>query len=83
VARALETASPEDAARLRSQLGRSDADVGELRAILRRSGAEASARLEADRQCDEALRALDSPALDPRVAQDLREIAVYTVRRSA
>src|SRR5437762_5725674 len=83
VARALETASPEDAARLRSQLGRSDADVGELRAILRRSGAEASARAEADRHCDEALRALDSPALDPRVAQDLREIAVYTVRRSA
>jgi len=32
---------------------------------------------------DEALRALDSPALDPRVAQELREIAVYTVRRSA
>jgi geranylgeranyl diphosphate synthase type I len=83
VARALETASPEDAARLRSQLGRSDADVGELRAILRRSGAEASARVEADRYCDEALRALDSPALDPRIAQDLREIAVYTVRRSA
>jgi len=83
VARALETASPEDAARLRSQLGRSDADIGELRAILRRSGAEASARLEADRQCDEALRAMDSPALDPRVAQELREIAVYTVRRSA
>jgi hypothetical protein len=39
--------------------------------------------VEADRYCDEALRALDSPALDPRIAQDLREIAVYTVRRSA
>jgi len=36
VARALETASPEDAARLRSQLGRSARTVGELRAILRR-----------------------------------------------
>lgn len=82
VARALETAPPADAARLRSQLGRSDADVDELRAILRRCGAEASARADAERLCDEALRALDSPAVPSAVADDLREIAVYTVRRA-
>ena len=82
VARALENATPADAARLRSQLGRSDADVAELRAILARSGAEASARADAERLCDDALRALDSPALPSAVAQDLREIALYTVRRA-
>lgn len=82
LARALEGATPADAARLRSQLGRPDADVEELRAILVRSGAEASARADAERLCDEALRALDSPALPDRVAQDLREIALYTVRRA-
>jgi geranylgeranyl diphosphate synthase type I len=82
VARALESASPQDAARLRSQLGRPDADVDELREILRRSGAETSARADADRLCEEALRALDSPALPDGVARDLREIAAYAVRRA-
>lgn len=82
VARALERAAPADAARLRSQLGNPQADVEELRDILRRSGAESSARADAERLCDDALRALDSPAIPDRVAQDLREIAIYTVRRA-
>jgi geranylgeranyl diphosphate synthase type I len=82
VARALERAAPADAARLRSQLGKPDADVEELREILRRSGAEASARADAERLCDDALRALDSPSLSERVADDLRAIASYTVRRA-
>jgi len=82
VARALETAPAADAARLRSQLGKPDADVEELREILRRSGAEASARADAERLCDEALHALDSPAIPPDVADDLRELALYTVRRA-
>jgi geranylgeranyl diphosphate synthase type I len=82
VARALASATAQDAARLRSRLGKPDADVEELRDILRRSGAEASARAEAERLCDEALRALDSAALPRSVAQGLREIALYTVRRA-
>ena len=82
VARALERATPADAARLRAQLGKPDADVEELREILRRSGAEASARADAERLCDDALRALDSPSLPERVADDLRAIAIYTVRRA-
>ena len=68
--------------RLRAQLGRPDADVDELRAILRRSGAEASARADAERFCDDALRALDSPLAPERVADQLRAIAIYAVRRA-
>jgi geranylgeranyl diphosphate synthase type I len=82
VARALESASPQDAARLRSQLGRQDADVEELRGILRRSGAEQSARSDAERLCNEALRALETGGLPPRVAGDLAEIARFTTHRS-
>jgi len=81
VARALESASPRDAERLRSQLGRRDADVEELRDILRRSGAEASARAEADRLCDESMRALESPLLPRRTATDLRQVALFALRR--
>ncbi|MGE5047656.1 MAG: polyprenyl synthetase family protein, partial [Deltaproteobacteria bacterium] len=82
VARALQSSSPADAALLRAGLGNPEADVEELRAILRRCGAEASARADAERLCDESLRALESPVLLPRVAAELREIAVYTVRRA-
>ena len=82
VARALQSATPADAARLRAGLGDPDADVAELRAILRRCGAEASARADAERLCAESLRALESPVLPARIAADLREIAVYTVRRA-
>jgi geranylgeranyl diphosphate synthase, type I len=82
VARALERASPADAERLRTQLGKADADVDELRAILQRSGAEASARADAERLCDDALRALDSPVMPQRVGDELRAIAIYTVRRA-
>ncbi|HEY6907892.1 MAG TPA: polyprenyl synthetase family protein [Myxococcales bacterium] len=82
VARALQSASPADAASLRAGLGNPDADVEELRAILRRCGAEASARAEAERLCEESLRALESKVLPPRVAEELRDIAVYTVRRA-
>jgi len=83
IARALESASAKDAARLRSQLGRPDADVDELREILRRSGAETSARAEADRLCDEALRALESSLLPRHTAGTLREIALYALHRAS
>jgi len=82
VARALEAATPKDAARLRSQLGKPGADVDELREILKRSGAEASARADAERLCEEALRALESPVLPAKAAKDLREVALYTVQRA-
>jgi geranylgeranyl diphosphate synthase type I len=82
VARALQSATSADAASLRAGLGNPAADVEELRAILRRCGAEASARADAERLCEESLRALESPALPQRVAAELREIAVYTVRRA-
>ena len=82
VARGLESASPQDAARLRSQLGSQDADVEELRGILRRSGAEQSALSDAERLCNEALRALETGGLPPRVSHDLAEIARFTTHRS-
>jgi geranylgeranyl diphosphate synthase type I len=82
VARALAAADEADGAALRARLGRADANIEELRAILRRSGAEASARADAERLCEQALQALAGDALPDRVARDLREIAVYTVRRA-
>jgi geranylgeranyl diphosphate synthase, type I len=82
VARALEAAPAKDAARLRAQLGKADADVDELREILRRSGAEQSARADAERLCGEAIRALESSALPAQTVRDLREVAIYTVRRA-
>src|SRR3954471_1653648 len=82
VARALQSATSRDAALLRAGLGNPEADVEELRAILRRLGAEASARADAERLCAESLRALEAPVLPARIAAKLREIAVYTVRRA-
>ena len=82
VARALERASPQDAAALRAGLGNPQADLDQLREILRRTGAVDFARAEAERLRDEALRALDASALPADVAQALREIAVYTVGRT-
>ena len=83
VARALESATAADAERLRDGLGRADADVEQLRDILRRSGAVDAARAEAEKLRDEALRALENPALPPATAQALRELAVYAVGRAA
>ena len=80
VARALAAASPQDAAILRAGLGKPDADVDALRAIIERSGAAKAARETAERLCEEAIRALE--ALPQRVAQHLREIAVYSVQRA-
>ena len=81
IARALEMASPADAAALRAGLGDAAADVARLRDIIRRSGAADSARDEAIRLRDEALRALSVPAL-AAVSEVLSEIAFYTVARS-
>ena len=83
VARALERATPEDAAALRAGLGNPQADLELLREILRRTGAVDFARSEAERLRDEALHALDAPGLPADVAVALREIAVYTVSRTA
>lgn len=80
VARALESATPADAARLRSQLGRPDADVEELRGILTRSGAYEAARAEANALCRRALQAVDS--LPAAVRERLAAIATYTVQRA-
>ncbi|GAC1348054.1 MAG: polyprenyl synthetase family protein [Myxococcales bacterium] len=85
VARALAQASPADAAALREGLGRpgmTDKEAEELRDILRRCGAEAAARADAERLCAEALAALDGEALPAPVAAGLRGIAEYAVRRN-
>jgi geranylgeranyl diphosphate synthase type I len=85
VARALRRASAADAARLRAGLGRrnlSDEEGAELREILVRSGAAESCRAEAERLRAEAVRALECAPLPARVAQSLRDIADYTVRRA-
>jgi len=86
VLRALEAASPADVAALREGLGRhdlSEAGVEELRAILRRSGAEAFARAEAARLCDESVAALASLSIPRAVAEELRAIARYAVQRDS
>lgn len=82
VALALEMASPPDRRSLREGLGRGDADIAELRDILRRSGAEGAARSEAERLCAQALSALDSKELPRPPAKVLREIGEYSVRRA-
>jgi geranylgeranyl diphosphate synthase type I len=80
IARALERATGEDAAALRAGLGNPQADVEELRAILRRSGAVDAARAEAERLRDQALGEL--PSLPPRLVPPLREIAIYSLQRA-
>jgi geranylgeranyl diphosphate synthase, type I len=86
VARALEMASPHDAALLRSELGNpklDDAGANALREALMRSGAVQSCREEAERLRTHALRALEGAPLPQHVAQALRDIAAYTVGRAA
>ena len=83
VARALEMGPREDAAALSAGLGSPDADISKLREIIRRSGAEQAVRDEAERLCAASVRVLESGAIPKNVAERLREIAVYTVRRAA
>jgi geranylgeranyl diphosphate synthase type I len=83
VARALEMATPEDAAKLRSGLGHPGADVDELRKILERSGATDAARADASRLCQMALKALEQRVIPRDAAEKLREIAVYAIDRTA
>jgi len=85
VARALEAANARDAARLRAGLGRtdlSDTEAAELREILVRSGAAQACRDDAERLCGEAVDALDRSAIPARIAETLRQIATYAVRRA-
>ena len=86
VARAFEAADPRDAALLRAGLGKPDlgeAEAAALREVLVRSGAVQSCRADAERLRAEAVGALDGAPLPSRVAQALRELAEYTVRRAA
>lgn len=82
VALGLEMASAQDARALRDGLGRPEMDAEGLREILRRSGAEAAARAEAERLCAQALSALESKELPRGPARALREIGEYAVRRA-
>jgi geranylgeranyl diphosphate synthase, type I len=85
VARAFRMASPADAARLRAGLGRrnlSEEEGAELREVLVRSGAADSCRAEAEVLRTHAVSALENAPLPARVAESLREIADYTVRRA-
>jgi geranylgeranyl diphosphate synthase type I len=86
VARALEAADPRDAALLRAGLGKPDlgeAEAAALREALVRSGAVQSCRDDAERLRAEAVRALGDAPFPARVAQALRDIAEYSVRRAA
>lgn len=85
VARALEATSARDAARLRAALGRkelSDTEAAELREILVRSGAAQACRDDAERLCAKAIGALDHSPVPSDVAETLRQIATYSVRRA-
>ena len=86
VLHALESAALVDRETLRLGLGKHDASEAEieaLREILRRSGAETFARDEAERLCAESERALESPAIPRAIAEELRAIARYAVRRQS
>ena len=86
IARAFEKADPRDAALLRAGLGKpdlSEAEAAALREVLLRTGAAQSCREDAERLCAEAIRALDDAQLPRPVAQVLRDIAAYSVRRAA
>ncbi len=86
IARALESADPRDAALLRAKLGRADltnAEAAELRDVLERSGAAQACRDEAERLRAEAVGAVEGAPFPARIAQALREIAAYGVRRAA
>jgi len=85
VARALESASEDDAKRLRAGLGRedlSDLDADELRDVLVRTGAVQACRDEAERLCDEAIAALAPSPIAAEAAEALRQIARYAVHRA-
>jgi geranylgeranyl diphosphate synthase type I len=86
VARAFETADARDAALLRAGLGKpdlGDAEAAALREALVRSGAVQSCRDDAERLRAEAVRALRGAPFPAGVAQALRDIAEYSVRRAA
>lgn len=86
VARAFEAAGPRDAAILKAGLGKPDlSDTGaeELREVLVRTGAVESCRRDAERLRAKAVGALDGAPLPASVAQALRDVADYAVRRGA
>jgi geranylgeranyl diphosphate synthase type I len=85
IARALESANARDSARLREGLGRedlTDAQAAGLRDILVRSGAAQACRDDAERLCAESIAALERSPVPPRIAETLRQIATYSVRRA-
>ena len=86
VTRALESATAADASRLRAGLGKrdlTDAECDSLRTILLNTGAVQAARAEAQRLCDESLRALEGAPIAREVAAKLEWIAKLTVQRAA
>jgi len=86
IARAFEKADSRDAALLRAGLGKpdlSEAEASALREVLVRTGAAQWCREDAERLCAEAVGALDGAPLPAQVAQALRQIATYSVRRAA
>jgi geranylgeranyl diphosphate synthase, type I len=86
IARAFESADARDAALLRAGLGKRDlgeAEAAALREVLQRTGAAQSCREDAERLSSEAVRALDGAPFPSPVAEALRAIAAYTVKRAA
>ena len=86
ITRALERATAADRAALLAGLGRvdlSDAEAEKLREVLRRTGADAAARSEAEKLCSDALSALEAAAVPQAVRVALAEIAVHSVRRAS
>jgi geranylgeranyl diphosphate synthase type I len=86
VARAFEVAGPRDAAILQAGLGKpdlSDSGAEELREVLVRTGAVESCRGDAERLRAQAVAALEGAPLPASVAQALRDVADYAVRRGA
>jgi geranylgeranyl diphosphate synthase type I len=86
VIRTLEKASPQDAAMLRSLLGKADLteeQAGQARELMLRTGAVAAARADAAQLCSDALSALRKAALPDEVRASLEEIASHSVERAS
>jgi geranylgeranyl diphosphate synthase type I len=82
--KALAKTSPQDGARLEAQLGRplSGAEVDELRALIRASGADTRVEERIAALTDQALAALDRAGIDGTAHAVLRDLATAATQRA-
>ncbi len=86
IAMTLESLSESDSAELLAHLGKSDiapSKIEELRALINKSGAPAKVENLIEKLTNDALTAIESPAINPDSRELLRFLALSAVKRSA